>query len=457
MPSDLAFPLSYPPRSQPTNPDFDVLVHPKRARRNPASRAQLRAIAEGMPTRGQQRRQSIFKEVDVDGVMGETTRSTHNALAVPNDNPEEDYFTLGSATPLTESRQRVYLAGDMEAIPLSRSSSTLTRLALLAFIMVIMMPLAYDIPLLGKARPSVIGAKAGTTPRTAFERLPSRTRPLSAKRSDSSTDVCNRWSQQSALVNGTIYLYGGHASQEQDQLDNTWTNAFLSMDVTKDFNIDNPPLQGLPQPSDIPAVSNGFLWQSYDSLYLYGGEVSSRPRDFPPVYSLWAYDIKNAKWTKHSNPTTSAGNNSDGGNQPVQRSGEGAGVSIPELGRGYYFAGHLDPFTTSGWALPVPRVYLKSMIEYTFPGYTNDGVQSLGGGKTAGEDGVWRNITQGGIQDTAKFTNRADSALVFVPGYGADGILVSLGGGTNQSFVSSSRQAFDVSATDNLLVTDERD
>ena len=76
-------------------------------------------------------------------------------------------------------------------------------------------------------------------------------------------------------------------------------------------------------------------------------------------------------------------------------------------------------------------------MEFTFPGYSNDGVQSLSGGKTADSAGVWRNVTQGGIQDTARFTNRADGVIVYVPGYGVDGILVSMAGGTNESFVSA--------------------
>ena len=376
--------------------------------------------------------------MDVDGLIDERNRSIHAAPIEVKDNSEEDYFTLGNTSPPQEPRKRLYTAGDMEGIPVSHRSSTLPRLSLLAFVMVIMVPLLYDMPLLGMAGPSIIGAKAGVIGRTEPENIPSRTGPFVAKRSITSVDPCSRWSQQSALVNGTIYLYGGHASQEADQDENTWTNDFLSMDVTKDFDITKPPLKGLPQPSGVPAVSNGFLWHSYDTLFLYGGEVSSKPRAFPTDYSLWAYDIKNSNWNEHSNPKTSAGNNSDDGNLPVQRSGEGAGVNIPELGRGYYFAGHLDPFTTKDWALPVPRLYLKSLLEYTFPGYTNDGVESLKGGKTAGDDGVWRNITQGGIQVTGKFTNRADSALVYVPGFGADGILVTLGGGTNESFVSSS-------------------
>lgn len=435
MSSDIA---SY--RTETDCPDHGLDGTSERARHFPTSRAQLRAIAEKPPAHGQYRRQSIFKEVDVDGFTDEKHRSTHAAAAPQKDYLEEDYFSLGNAPPSQQPQQRLYVAGDMDRIQVTPRSSTLTRLSLLAFIMVILVPGFYEIPLLGKAGPSIIGAKAGVIERTDMEDMPSRTGPWVAKRSITSTNVCNRWSQQSALVNGTIYIFGGHATQEQDQVNNTWTNDFLSMDVTKDFDISDPPQKGLPQPSGIPATSNGFLWHSYDTLFLYGGEVSDSPRAYPPDYSLWAYDIKNSKWIEHRNPKTSAGNNSEDGGQPVQRSGEGAGVNVPELGRGYYFAGHLDGYTTKDWSLSVPRVYLKSLLEFTFPGYTNDGVESLRGGKEAGEDGVWRNITGGGIQETGRFTDRADSALVYVPGFGVDGILVNLGGGTDKSFVSSSSE-----------------
>ena len=308
-----------------------------------------------------------------------------------------------------------------------------TRLLTVACTMLLALPLLFYRSSEGLAGPGIMRVQAGLMKgRDNAHR--SRTLAAVGKRADSSIDVCSRWSHQSALINGTIYMYGGHASQDAGQDQNTWTNDFLSMDVTKDFDISNPPVKGLPQPSGAPAVSNGYIWNSYDSLYLYGGAFSDKPRAYPDDYSLWVYNLKSSSWTEKRNPTTSAGNNSDGGNQPVQRSGEGAGISVPELGRGYYFAGHLDAYTTKDWSLPVPRVYLKSLLEYTFPGYPNSGVESLGGGKKAGDDGVWRNITQGGLQDTNRFRNRADSALVYVPGFGAQGLLLSLGGGTNASF-----------------------
>lgn len=98
----------------------------------------------------------------------------------------------------------------------------------------------------------------------------------------------------------------------------------------------------------------------------------------------------------------------------------------------------MDGYTTEGWDLSVPRVYLKSFIEYTFPGYTNNEVESLKGDKTAGAGGAWRNITEGGLQESAGFTERADGVLVYVPGFGKQGIILGLAGGTNATFVSVS-------------------
>lgn len=255
------------------------------------------------------------------------------------------------------------------------------------------------------------------------------------KREDSPTDVCSRWSHQSAVVNGTLYLYGGRSSQAAGQQENTWNNDFLSLPLSESWDISSPKLKGLPRPSGPPPVSNGYLWHSYDALYLYGGEYSESPfKEFDP-FTLWEYDIKGSSWREHANPQTSVGNNSADGNHPIERVAEGAGVTVPELGRGWYFGGHYDHYTTPGWSMQTPRLYLKSLIEYTFPGYSNDGVESLSGGKLAGEDGIWRNITEGGIQNSNTFPQRADGVLVYVPGFGDSGILLSLAGGNNQTFV----------------------
>ena len=210
-------------------------------------------------------------------------------------------------------------------------------------------------------------------------------------------------------------------------------NDFLSIDLTKTWQIAAPSLNGLPQPSGPPNVSLGSLWNSHESLYLYGGEFSWKPVVSPTAFSLWEYEIANGQWLEHSSPSTSAGSNSESGDQLVQRAAEGAGVSVPALGRAWYFGGHQDGYTTEGWSQSTWRIYLKSLLEFTFPGFENKQVDSLSNGQTAGSDGVWRNITQGGLQDGAGFPERADGLLLYVPGFGVDGILLGLAGGTNET------------------------
>lgn len=180
----------------------------------------------------------------------------------------------------------------------------------------------------------------------------------------------------------------------------------------------------------------GSLWYSHTSLYLYGGEFSDAPVESPTAFSLWEYDLLASDWIEHSSPMTSAGNNTESSGQSVQRAAEGAGFSVPALGRGWYFGGHQDGYTTEGWSQSVWRIYLKSILEFTFPGAQNSQVTSLGASGTAGTDGVWRNITNGGSQDANGFPERADGVLVYVPGFGATGILIGLAGGTNETYVS---------------------
>ncbi|KEF62602.1 uncharacterized protein A1O9_00575 [Exophiala aquamarina CBS 119918] len=206
---------------------------------------------------------------------------------------------------------------------------------------------------------------------------------------------------------------------------------FLTLDLTKSWQISSPSLTGLPIPSGPPSVSLGYLWNSYDSLYLYGGEFSDNPVTSPVPFSTWSYDIGSSSWSESKDPRTVAGENSDGGNNPVQRAAEGAGLSIPNLGRGFYFGGHLDGYTTEGWSQSIARVYLRGLLEYTFPGYSNPAVNN---GAVAGAEGVYRNITEGGIQDSSGFPERADGILVYVPGYGKSGIILGLAGGTNATF-----------------------
>jgi hypothetical protein len=176
------------------------------------------------------------------------------------------------------------------------------------------------------------------------------------------------------------------------------------------------------------------LWNSHTSLFLYGGQFSDNPQGTPTSNSLWEYQIGSQEWIEHENPVTSQGKNSDPAGTSVERASEGAGISLPNLGRGWYFGGHLDFLTTEDWSISTPRVYLKSFVEYTFPGAINPELSIQG---AAPSSGAWRNMSAAGIQDTAGFTRRADGILLYVPGFSEEGILLSLAGGTNETFVST--------------------
>ncbi|EXJ67003.1 uncharacterized protein A1O5_09649 [Cladophialophora psammophila CBS 110553] len=313
---------------------------------------------------------------------------------------------------------------------MSPSFRTVPRFLLLALVLLLVVPSLHHSPLL-IAGANPLDRTAGSPVVGSSQRVKREVLPGSAKRENSPTDVCKRWSGQSALVNGTLYYYGGRATTSSDQTSNEWNNAFLTLDLTKPWQISSPSLTGLPVPSGPPAVSLGYLWNSYDALYLYGGEFSDTPVASPVPFSTWAYDISSSTWSELSNPQTSSGRNSQPAGQPVQRAAEGAGISVPNLGRGFYFGGHLDFLTTPGWSESVARVYLRGILEYTYPGYSNAAVN---GGHTAGSSGIYLNITQGGTQDSAGFPERADGLLVYIPGYGKSGIILGLAGGTNATF-----------------------
>lgn len=206
---------------------------------------------------------------------------------------------------------------------------------------------------------------------------------------------------------------------------------FLTLDLSKSWEKTSPALKGLPKPDGPPAVANGYLWNSYTSLYLYGGLYSETPPQTPDPVSIWEYNIPEAKWIEHADPKTTDGNFSEPSGQSLQRSAEGAGLSVPELGLSWYFGGHQDMYTTKGWSNQVPRIYLTSLLELTHPGYMNTGVRGLGVGESGApsDNLAFRNITEGGIQSSSGFTERADGVLVYVPGWGLSGIVLGLAGG----------------------------
>ena len=96
--------------------------------------------------------------------------------------------------------------------------ATLPRVAMIAFLLAIVIP-----GLLTKGPNGVPadGANAGVI----------KARDVEAgaggvwKREDSKTDACTRWSHQAAVLNGTLYIYGGQSKEKAGQEENTWSSS----------------------------------------------------------------------------------------------------------------------------------------------------------------------------------------------------------------------------------------
>lgn len=323
---------------------------------------------------------------------------------------------------LTGTRTRPRIRTSAGAPP--QPVSSVHRLTLIALLIAIVFPACTFHN--SRSKMDVSGADAGVL----------------VRRETSPIEVCTRWAHQVANVNGTLYIYGGQVKTDANQDEDTWNNYLLTLDLNTDWSTDSPALEGLDRPDGPPPVSLGYLWQDYNNLFLYGGQFSDSPYVDPEPESLWKYAIDDDEWTEFPDPETSEGNFSTPANLPVRRAAEGAGLSVPELGLSWYFGGHIDWATTPGWSRQTHRVYLKSLLEFTHPGYTNTGVKSLADGAGASDGGVFRNITTGGVQ-ADNFPERADAALVYVPGWGDQGVLIGLVGGTAESF-SHDPQVLDV-------------
>ena len=100
---------------------------------------------------------------------------------------------------------------------------TLPRLLFLALVIAIVLPSLNSSPLL-QAGLGPRGAEAGPIA-MPIER---QHKTLPQRRQVSSTDVCKRWSQQSAVVNGTLYLYGGRSTTSDQQTSDTWSKFTFS-------------------------------------------------------------------------------------------------------------------------------------------------------------------------------------------------------------------------------------
>lgn len=213
---------------------------------------------------------------------------------------------------------------------------------------------------------------------------------LSVQQKDPLEDFCRLFGHQTTVVDRNLYIDGGlvnwsPVSASSLNYSSTWIKA-----GNLDENNEGFPQQAiLAKNETVPSVHGGILWSDAANkvLYQYGGEYGNgKPEDF----KLWFYDIIYNTWNI-SNATTT----------DISRASWGAGATVQDKGRGYYYGGWLSDASVPGYAKPT---LLNNMIIYDMA------------------KGSFRNST--GPQDMVP---RAEGAMVYIPA-GDAGLLVYFGG-----------------------------
>jgi hypothetical protein len=190
-----------------------------------------------------------------------------------------------------------------------------------------------------------------------------QSQPLPCQRWAHQTTISSAQADSQSLAHPTLWIQGGELKSAPDQVNNTWTNALLSLDLSTSWNAGSPALSLVEKdnsnPYSPPAVSLGALWASADGqqLYLWGGQFADNPAVNPGPMNTYLYSIPNRSW-KSINTTGDS----------VLRPSEGASALVPGIGSNgspmaYYFGGHLDWASVPGWSTSTPRVFLDSMVQ----------------------------------------------------------------------------------------------
>lgn len=127
----------------------------------------------------------------------------------------------------------------------------------------------------------------------------------------------------------------------------------------------------------IPDVNGGVLWGDdvNKRFYLFGGEYSNTP---PSDFNLFSYDVLNDYWVNFGPPSQTG----------IEAVSFGAGVSISEMGMGYYYGGWISNNSVPGWT--GPSVATTGLIQYSMD--DNSWTNNLGPDSTRRAEGTMNYI-----------------------------------------------------------------
>lgn len=196
-----------------------------------ASQPEQRRLSRSPTVDEHGRRRSVFKEIglnDLDdaseitqNVQPGRVRFGSKVRVVESSDDDEDQEELEEKTSVIIKH------------PPPQMSRTLTyvRLSFFACLLACLIP-AIQTSTFFHTMTTPVGARAGPIPRESEAELVRR------QTSSDPTDICKRWSQQSALINGTLYLYGGRATTDASQTSNEWSKHTISLVRSKSNQLD---------------------------------------------------------------------------------------------------------------------------------------------------------------------------------------------------------------------------
>ena len=126
------------------------------------------------------------------------------------DDDEDEWESVYDEDETNDSMPTMTIPATQSLMP-----TRLYRLGLLSLLLALMLPILQLNPL------KHVGVAASAVPANSIEA--NAEHAVLVRREDSPTDACRRWSGQSAIVNGTLYMYGFRRTTEAQQKENTWS------------------------------------------------------------------------------------------------------------------------------------------------------------------------------------------------------------------------------------------
>ncbi|KAK2759135.1 hypothetical protein FQN54_003234 [Arachnomyces sp. PD_36] len=217
------------------------------------------------------------------------------------------------------------------------------------------------------------------------------------------------FSHSSIVVDNHVYVIGG---EMQLQDGDTWhpTSLLSTLTIPLDKSWTNSTLEivSTDNPSDFPQLKAPSLWwdSAYsNSIYYMAGATSMAETTEIDPLSVWVYLLEDNLWAELYGPDDDIWNN-------MTRPTRCGSVYTPKAG--FCLGGYSGPWSTDVDAFPI-NIPIEGMISFDFESKTWDNISSVGSSQRG-----WL----------------VEHEMEYIPSYGEEGILISMGGNDLESQIS---------------------